>query len=74
MADQALGYFIRQFDTTWKLASFHLDGLTTEECLWRPALERSMGRRLAGSRGIRSWSAEHRLADVAHRFLVIDGA
>src|SRR5207249_9656107 len=21
----------------WKLASFHLDGLTTEECLWLPA-------------------------------------
>lgn len=21
----------------WKLASLHLDGLTTEECLWRPA-------------------------------------
>jgi DinB superfamily len=28
---------IRQFDTAWKLASYHLDGLTTEECLWRPA-------------------------------------
>jgi len=21
----------------WKLASYHLDGLTTSECLWRPA-------------------------------------
>jgi len=28
---------IRQFGTAWKLMSFHLDGLTTEECLWRPA-------------------------------------
>jgi hypothetical protein len=28
---------VRQFDVAWKLASFHLDGLTTEECLWRPA-------------------------------------
>ncbi|HEY3077168.1 MAG TPA: DinB family protein [Burkholderiales bacterium] len=27
----------RQFETAWKLASFHLDGLTTEQCLWRPA-------------------------------------
>ena len=36
MAD-AHGYLVRQFDTAWKLASFHLDGLATEECLWRPA-------------------------------------
>jgi hypothetical protein len=28
---------VRQFDIAWKLASFHLDGLTTEECFWRPA-------------------------------------
>lgn len=28
---------LRQFDTAWKLAALHLDGLTTEECLWRPA-------------------------------------
>lgn len=28
---------LRQFDIAWKLAAFHLDGLTTEECLWRPA-------------------------------------
>ena len=27
---------LRQFDTAWALASHHLDGLTTEECLWRP--------------------------------------
>jgi hypothetical protein len=30
-------YLIRQLDTAWKLASYHLEGLTTEECLWRPA-------------------------------------
>jgi hypothetical protein len=28
---------IRQFDTAWKLADYHLEGLTTGECLWRPA-------------------------------------
>lgn len=28
---------IRQFETAWKLASHHLAGLTTDECLWRPA-------------------------------------
>ena len=26
-----------QFDIAWALTSYHLDGLTTEECLWRPA-------------------------------------
>lgn len=26
----------RQFDTAWALLQYHLDGLTTEECLWRP--------------------------------------
>ena len=37
MADEARDYLIRQFETAWKLASYHLDSLTTEECLWRPA-------------------------------------
>lgn len=27
----------RQFQTAWKLTSYHLDTLTTAECLWRPA-------------------------------------
>ena len=36
---EARDYLIRQFETAWKLASHHLDGLTTEECLWRPARE-----------------------------------
>ena len=31
MADEARGYLTRQFATAWKLASFHLDGLTTAE-------------------------------------------
>ncbi len=37
MADEARVYLIRQFEVAWKLASFHLDGLSTQECLWRPA-------------------------------------
>jgi hypothetical protein len=37
MVDEARGYLIRQFETAWKLTSIHLNGLTTEECLWRPA-------------------------------------
>jgi hypothetical protein len=28
---------LRQLDIAWALASYHLDGLTTDECLWRPA-------------------------------------
>jgi hypothetical protein len=37
MHADAHGYLLRQLDTAWKLARFHLYGLTTEECLWRPA-------------------------------------
>jgi hypothetical protein len=39
MVDEARGYLIRQFETAWKLTSIHLNGLVTEECLWRPAHE-----------------------------------
>ena len=39
MTDEARAYLIRQFDTAWKLTRYHLDGLTTEACLWRPARE-----------------------------------
>lgn len=28
---------IHQLQTAWSLASYHLETLTTEECLWRPA-------------------------------------
>jgi len=37
MPADARAYLSRQFDTAWQLASFHLQGLRTEECLWRPA-------------------------------------
>jgi hypothetical protein len=37
--DQGRAYLLRQLDTSWKLMAFHLDGLGTEECLWRPAWE-----------------------------------
>ena len=37
MSDEARGYLIRQFDMAWKLTRFHIDGLATNECLWRPA-------------------------------------
>lgn len=33
----ARAYLARQFETAWRLAGLHLDGLTDAECLWRPA-------------------------------------
>lgn len=47
MSDEPLGYLTRQFETAWTLAALHLEGLTTEECLWRPA-ERGLHVRQAG--------------------------
>jgi hypothetical protein len=37
MADEARGYLSSQFETACQLTNYHLAGLTTEECLWRPA-------------------------------------
>jgi DinB family protein len=37
MRNEAQRYLLRQLDTAWKLASYHLENLSTEECLWRPA-------------------------------------
>jgi len=37
MTDEATALLRRQFDTAWALTEYHLQGLTTEECLWRPA-------------------------------------
>ena len=39
MHDEANKYLIRQFEIAWKLTDYHLTGLSTEECLWRPALQ-----------------------------------
>ena len=54
MADEARGYLIRQFDTAWSLTQFHLDGLATEECLWRPARQGLHVRQLPDG----SWRAD----------------
>lgn len=37
MTDTTRDCLLRQFETAWKLADYHLETLTTEECLWRPA-------------------------------------
>ena len=36
-ASGARGYLTRQFNVAWQLTAWHLEGLTTPECLWRPA-------------------------------------
>ena len=37
MASDSLPMLKRQLATAWALTRHHLDGLTTAECLWRPA-------------------------------------
>jgi hypothetical protein len=37
MTDDARGFLLRQFDLAWKLLTYHLDDLTTADCLRRPA-------------------------------------
>ena len=83
MSNRLKRCLIGQYETAWMLASYHLDGLTTEECLWRPA---SRGLHVAeSSDGI--WHAdwpESEGYDIAppsigwltwHMgFLVVDGA
>lgn len=32
-----LGFLTRQFEMAWNVAWYHLEGLDTSECLWRPA-------------------------------------
>lgn len=48
---------LRQLDTAWKLASHHLDGLSTEECLWRPARAGLHVQPDAGGRWRADWPA-----------------
>lgn len=54
MAHDAREYLASQFEIAWQLASYHLETLTTEECLWRPA-ERGLHLR-QGSDG--RWQAD----------------
>lgn len=37
MSSEIRDVLLRQLDLSWRLARYHLDGLTTEECLWAPA-------------------------------------
>lgn len=37
MSSELRDALLRQFDIAWALAEYHLNGLGSEECLWRPA-------------------------------------
>ena len=37
MSEPLSDCLIGQFEMAWKLASYHLDGLTTDDCMWRPS-------------------------------------
>ncbi len=37
MSHELRDALLRQFDIAWAIAEYHMNGLTTEECLWRPA-------------------------------------
>lgn len=63
MAEGAPGYLIRQFDTAWALADLHLTGLTTAECLWRPATRGLHVRQDPEGRWIADWP-EHEAYDL----------
>lgn len=34
--DEIANLLLRQHETAWRFAAYHLKGLSTEECLWRP--------------------------------------
>jgi hypothetical protein len=54
---------MRQFETAWKLTSYHLTGLTTEACLWRPAAKGLHVYQLADGRWRAAWP-EHEGYDL----------
>ena len=39
MSDDVRRTLVQQFEIAWALTRYHLDTLTTEECLWRPAVK-----------------------------------
>lgn len=46
---------LEQFDIAWALAWYHLEGLTTEECLWEPAVSCIHVRRVDDGRWRPDW-------------------
>ena len=60
MADPLRDCLLRQFDTAWKLADYHLTGLTTDECLWRPSDRGPHVRRIEESAWVADWPIDER--------------
>lgn len=63
MATETRDYLLRQLDTAWMLTQYHLDGLATEECLWRPAHVGLHVHRAADGRWRADWP-EHEGYDI----------
>jgi hypothetical protein len=57
------GYLRRQLKTAWLLTDLHLTGLTTEECLWRPAPQGMHVHRIADGTWQADWP-EHERYDL----------
>ncbi len=60
MASQARDSLTRQFEMACKLTAIHLDGLTTEACLWRPAHKGLHVRQLSDGRWRADWPDHER--------------
>ena len=58
MSERLRDCLLRQLDTAWKLAQFHLDGLTIEDCLWRPAPLGPHVRRIEEGAWVADWPVE----------------
>jgi DinB superfamily len=63
MTDALHRTLTRQLDTAWMLTSYHLDGLTTDECLWRPAAQGLHVRQDDAGRWVADWP-EHEGYDL----------
>ena len=55
MTERLCACLLGQFDLAWKLASYHFDGLTTEDCLWQPEPRGPHVRRDEGDAWIADW-------------------
>jgi hypothetical protein len=55
MSEETSDFLRRQFDTAWQLTAYHLEGLTTDECLWRPA---ARGLHVHHDPGAGAWRAD----------------
>ncbi|MBX3218768.1 MAG: DinB family protein [Labilithrix sp.] len=55
MANENRDCLLRQLETAWALTSFHLDGLTTDHCSWRPAAKGLHVREDADGKWLPDW-------------------